>query len=787
MKSLRMKQIVQSLRQLKRSPLLLFVSIPSLAIGLAGFLLLMIYIQHETAYDQEFKNKEKIYRLYTTLTERGESYTWPICMRDISKAIKTQVPEVDEVVQVYRGWKNTVKYEDMQLDKVSLLYVDNDFFKVFARDKPVQGNSNMLNSKNTVVLTRSLSLKLFAEKSPIGKVIRIGDEDYTVTGMVEDFPKTTHFQSEMFASISSVDPDSFGGLEFFTYYLLAKNADPQAVGKKIAALNTKIINAKWGKNNNTQVSSGVENLQDIHLYSKTDWDFRGKGNIKNLYIVGFLAFLILLIAVVNHINLYILYGEKRYKEIATRKYLGANWSRMAGIFYTETALLTMLAFGFAILLTYAGIQSFGDMMQINLSFDEVQNTKSILEFLLFLFFLIAITGGYPAFYLSRLPAIDMLRGHRRIVRRKGLAIASVIVQFTISIFLIVNLIIVHSQISFLKNIPLGLKTENVYYTVGFNQKISSNWQSISEELKKYPFVNKVAASDHSMGGGCSGQMIMKLGDSPNNASSINEYRIQAGFCDLMQMQLIQGRFFKKGKADKKNVILNQAAVKMLNLKHPVGKQVIMFEDPMEIVGVVKDFYYYYPGARIEALALTCYSDRINSIYWQTSKALTLLQRQKIKKVFVQFDPDFAGQIGDLQELFNQKYSREERLKKILFVGTLLALLISFAAMYALSSFNVERRIKEIGVRKVLGSSTLLIVQKILYDTLKWVVMAMPLAFVISYWIMHKWLETYPLRVGLSWNYFLLGGVIALFIAMLAVLVKTIQAARQNPVKSLRYE
>ena len=786
-KSNKMKKIKYQLRNLKRSPLLLFVSVPSLAIGLAGFLLLMIYFKHETSYDQHFKTKERVFRLYVSLTEQGSTSTWPICTRDIYTEIKEGIPEVEALTQIYRGWGNNIKFNETKLNDVELMYVDNGFMEVFDIDFLDGNKKDALVQKNTVVLVQSLAQKIFAKQSAIGKVIKIGDEDFTVTGIIQDFPKTTHFHTKMLASISTVNPEDFGGLEFFTYYLLPRNVDGKAIGQKIADLNTNILKAKWNDSPNLEIGSGVENLEDLHLHTASEWDLSPKGSITNLYIVGFLAFLILLIAVVNHINLYMLHGEKRFLEIGIRKSLGASILNIKSIFYTEIAILTTIAFLFALLLTYAMLPDFAQLMRLELSFSEVQKTSNILLVTIFLLFLVFLTGAYPSFYLSRLQVSKAISGNTRIERKKWLSVISVLVQFSISVFLISGLIIMNRQVNYLKNIPLGFQADNVISIDGFNKKISTNWKAITEELEKFPFVIKAAVSDHSMGSGCSGQRIFNYGESENEAPSINEYRIQAGFCDLMQMELKAGRYFQPTKQDRNNIILNEAAVKMLELTDPVGKKVVMHEGPMEIVGVVKDFYYYYSGAPIAPMALTYYADWVNSIYIKTLGEFDADKREKVKAVFAKFDPDYKLSTRELTGIYKRKFVAEDRLLKLLLYGTLLALIISFAGMFALSVFNVEKRTKEIGIRKVLGSSSMEIVVRLLLDTVKWVLWSMPISFLLSYLMMKNWLQDFPNRIEISFSYFLLAGAMALMIAIIAVSIKSLQAARRNPVESLRYE
>ena len=784
------RQLKYTLRNFRKNPMLLFVNIPGLTLGLAAFLLLLFYLIHELSYDKSFPDRERVVRLYNVLSENNTDESLPLCLRRAFTEIPGKVPEIESAVQIYRGWENQVVYNQIKIQSQELLYADSSFFKVFGL-KLIEGDTdNALKDKNTVVITRELAQKLFKNENPLGKVIKIADDDYTITGIIKKLPLTTHFNFDILASINTIQPEQLGSLEFFTYYLLRKNVDFKQTSDKISKLNTQIIKDQFKDFEiNFKVKSGVERLKDIHLHTLADFDLSPKGDMKSIYIIAFLAFFILLIALVNHINLFVLHGEKRFMEIGIRKSLGADSASLKKMFYFETAVITLSAFIVALLISAVALPYFGQLMNKTLDFSSIFQTNIVLGIVLFLILLIFISGAYPAFYLSRLKVISAVKGDKQSMeRKKWLPVAAVLVQFSISIFLIFSLSVVYSQIHYLKSIPLGFSPENIIGISGFNRTISEKANLIIDELKKLTFIESVASSTHSMGGGCSGQMITEYGSTGQNWRGINEYRVRPGFCKTMGLQLVKGRFFNEDQSDENSIILNEAAVKMLNLKDPVGKKMVMFDDPMTIIGVVKDFYYTdNAGEKIAPLVLTDYSNWVNTFYLKLAHPISSFEKQKIEKIFTAIDPEYEFYTYELKDIYAQKFGKEDRELHLLFYGTLLAVFLSFTGMFALSVFNVEQRTKEIGIRKVLGSSSFEILKLLLSKMLKWVIWAMIPAMLIAYILLNNWLNNFANKIEIGVLYFILSGAFALIIAFIAVSVQSIYAATRNPVDSLRYE
>ncbi|WP_423129670.1 ABC transporter permease [Gaoshiqia sp. Z1-71] len=782
-----MKNLHFIFRMFKRNPFLIMVGLPGLAFGLAAVLLLMVYLRHEISYDQHFATKDRVLRLYNKVTEQNQTQVYGICTRKAYTEIPSKVPEVEAATQILRGWNVNVKSNKNIFPSLNLLYADPAFFRVFGLHLLSGDTSTALDSKNSVVLTRSVAQKIFGKTDCVGQVVTVSDQRFIVTGVVEDLPHATHFSFDILASMETIDPGNYsGGLEYFTYFLIGGNANIEKAGSRIASLNDELLKP-WGENFNLQTESGTELLGNLHLRSKVDFDLSDKADFTQIISIAGIAIFILIIALVNYINLYVLHGEKRIAEIASRKSLGADRRALARLFYTETGLIGAMAFLIALILIRVAQPYFEELMQSPVRVSDLYTASGLLLILVFLAFLILVSGAYPSFYLSRVNLVNGLKGKSDQLKRKSnFSTVTVLVQFAITIFLLSSLSIVYAQLRHLKNLPLGFSPEHVVGLDGFNSEIKKNFKSIEGELARFPFIENIGVSRHDMGGGSSGQGIKKYGD-PGEYLSINQYRVQPGFAETMKLQLVDGRFFRKT-GDGMNVILNEAAAKLLGLSDPVGSQVQMHGRPMEVIGVVKDFYYEdRPGELVAPLVLTDYSDEVSVLYLRLKSEFTPEQQQQVTAVLKQYDPDFIFSYFLLTNTYSSKFDKEQRMMKLISAGSFLAILISFIGLMALSVMNVNRRTKEIGIRKVSGSSVAEVMVILLRQTVVLIFISCFIAAIAGFWVMQHWLSHYMDRISLHAGYFLISGLAALLIALMSVSWQSWKAATRNPVEALRYE
>jgi putative ABC transport system permease protein len=739
------------------------------------------------SYDKHFSTRNRVLRLYSNVVEKNKSYNYGICLRSAFTEIPTKIPEIEASTQLYRGWRVSLKANNQYFNSLNLLYTDQGFFDVFGLNLLYGDRKTALEGEGKIVISSSTALKIFNRTDCIGQVIGISGKQVVISGVIRDLPKNTHFNFDLLCSMQTIHPEKFGSLEFFTYYLIRENTDIKEVGRKIALANDELMKPiaseiKWS------VKSGTEILSNLHLHSCVDFDLSAKADLHLMLIVAGIAFFILLIALVNHVNLYVLHGEKRIAEIAMRKSLGADSKSLSRLFYSETGMIGFIAFILAIIVTLFAQPYFGSLMQRSLSVSDFFSFSGIVLIISFLAFIILISGAYPSFYLSRLNLVIAFKGKsNQIARKSKLSMASVLIQFTVTVFLISSLVIIYSQVNYLKHIPLGFSPENIVGISGFSPEMRKKYQSIQEELDRLPFIESTGPSFHYMGGGCSGQGI-KVYEDPGKRLYINEYRVQQGFCETMKLQLLNGRFFTRDGNEEKSIILNEAAVKMMGIKNPVGSLVQIHEEPMTVIGVVKDFYYTdHSGEQIAPLAITDYSDDMSVFYFRVRDEFTPDKRRQVEAIFKKYDPDFIFSHFLLTNTYLSKFDKEERVMKLVSAGAFLAILISIVGLMALSILNVTRRTKEIGIRKIIGSSETKIMVDLLRETFVLVLISTFIAFIACYLFMQQWLSNFVNKIHLHPGYFLISGLIAMVIAMLTVSWQSWKAATRNPVEALRYE
>jgi putative ABC transport system permease protein len=782
-----MKNLQFTIRLLSRNPLLVFVNIPGLAVGLSVVLLLLVYLEHELSFDQHFETKERVLRLNSEVSNQNGSGIYGISLRDAYTVIPDEVPEVEAATQLFRWLPVRVKSKTEIFSGMKLLFADPGFFEVFGLDLITGDEATALSGKNKVVLSSSTAKKIFGTTECVGEILNVSEEEATVSGVIRDLPETTHFNFDLLGSMETVNPDRFGGLEFFTYFLIRKNADIKEAGKKISRVNDQVM-VPWSEPFGSKVRSFTEPLSEIHLHTKVTHTLSPKADLTQLWIIGGIAFFILLLAVVNFVNLYFLHGEERITEVASRKALGAGKWSIEKLFLFETGLIGLSSFVLALIIAFLVQPYFSMLMRSSLELSRLFSWSGVLFIAGLVLLFTLISGFWSSFYLSRVNIVNGLRGKTSVLPRKGrMTIAAVLIQFSVTVFLITAVIVVQQQVKYMKNVPVGFDVENVLEITGFNSQIAGHIRSIEDELTRLSFIEGVACSHHQMGGGASGQGIRRYGDTRKYAS-ISEYRVQPGFCKTLGLRLIDGNYFSGNENSGDQIILNEAAVEMLQLKNPVGTLLQMHNTPLKVAGVVSNFFFSgYAGEPVSPLVITTYDQSVEAVYLRINKTLSQEDMSAVEKVLQKYDPEYVPEYTYLEKRYADKFSNEERAMKLVTAGAILAIIISFVGLLALSVFNVNRRTKEIGIRKVLGSTERQVVTRLLSDTIKWVLVAIAIAFVADIAVMRQWLTQFASRISLHPGYFLVSAIFALIIAFTAIAWQSYRAAVRNPVESLRDE
>jgi len=769
----------------------LATNVIGLSIGLATTILLATFILHEWSYDRHFSKADNIYRLHTLWIDGGKESVEPINLRQTFTEIPQNVPGIEAAVQIYRGWNTEIISDNVRYAHNNLLYVDSTFFTVFDFNV-IEGSAEYaLQDPGSVVLTKSLAYKIFGDYPAMGQILEIENKSYMVSAVMDDVPENTHFSYDLLLPMNALDfMHQLGGLEFFTYYLFDPNADPQTVGSAVNEANTEILTERFSMFGDYDFSSEIEPLTRLHLFSNASYDLGPTGSIKTVLLVGAIAVLVMFLALTNFINLFVIEGEQRAKEIGIRKVNGAGRMDMIKQFFSETTFIVAISFFIGLVLATLLLPQFGDLMRRSFP-EDIFLSPALTGILAGIFIItVVLSGSYPAFYLSRLkPAAIIKQQVVKSGRRKVVMNLTGGIQLIITLVLLTYLFGINNQIQYMRNMPPGLNPEGLVNIYNLNDDMKRQYPEIRDQLLNIPGVAGVAASTHTIGGGCSGQGIRLAENQADNILAINEYRVQPGLCRLLELELKEGRFFDPElTTDRQSVILNEAAERMLGLTSAVGKSVVMFQNPLEVIGVVKDFHYSSAANTIQPLVFTAYSGNINNIVVRIATHADFGESmKKIGETLRSFDEDYIITTSNTGDIYQSFYAGEERLGKLIRIGAIIAVIIVMMGIFMLVSQSISRRTKEIGIRKVLGGSTTKMLAILYTGTIKWIAIASVIAIPVSYYFLDRWLQDYAVKAPLNWWLFVQGVFIVIVLQTVVTIWQTLRVARRNPVESLRYE
>jgi len=780
-------------RIIRRDTLTLITNITGLSLGLAASILLTVFIQFELSFDRHFSKGDQIYRLNSIWIEDGEPGEMPINLRQAYTEIPGNVPGVEAAIQLYRGFEREITEGENRFKELNLIYTDPDFFQLFDFKVLYGEAESALREPGQVVLPEKIAFRIYGKADAVGETFTMEERVFTVSAVMENIPPNTHFNFDMLMPMQAEpELEQLGGLEFFTYYLLQQGMDHASVLETLKQENSRLLTERFLNFEGSRFDSRLEALNRLHLQTHVKWDLTTPGSIKTIGIMLIITMAIMGLALTNFINLYILNGAKRSREIGIRKVNGAGRRQMIQQFYLETTAVVSLAFVLGIVLASFLLPSFAKVMQRE-SFTEVTSTPGLYLVLAVIYLItIFLSGLYPALLLSRAAPIPLIRGAVNPAGDKRTLLRVVtVLQVCIAVCLLTILLGINTQIRYLKNYNPGYNPEHVVQISNLNQGLTQNYPALKDRLLSHSEVLEVSASSHYIGRGTSGQGIRIYGDDPDQVRSINEYRIYPGLCKLYQFKLLAGRFLDPDREpDRAGVILNEGAARLLN-RTPgelIGTQLIMHSDPLEVIGVVEDFHYSSAARSIEPLVFTAYATSIRNIsvrYAPGSDPQQVLQT--IHETMLDFDPAYVMLHNYPTETIQSYYSSEERLQKILLSGSLLSVLIVLLGIYALVSHQIVSRTKEIGIRKVMGGSTGEMMSLIYTSTLKWTGIASVLAIPLSLLYLREWLSNYAVRITAYGWIFASSILLVVVFQTLLTLGQTRKTARRNPVEGLRYE
>lgn len=759
------------------------INIFGLSVGMACAILIFLWVEQQLTYDSWQIKKDNIYRL--------ESEAWVVMPPYLGETAKA-FPEVEHAVRFNFWVEPTLKYQDNVFTVTEFALVDSTVFNVFNFNFIAGTPNTVLLNPNSIVLTESISKRLFGDAQPLGKIILMNNEhEYTVTGIVEDVKKF-HMNINAFASVTDITRRN-GNDNFLTarnynwsiYLLVVPGADISHLVEKVNQRATEVD--RYGGNRLL-----LRHFNDIYFANHLQHEKNTKhGNINMVVVFSVIAVLILVIACINFVNLTIAKTGSREKEIAMRKVVGAAQSSIQKQFFGETFIVVFISFLFAVLLVILFLPDFGNLTGEELSLSSM-NFGILAIILGILFFTAFVSGIYPSFYLSMLKPVMILKGKSgRGGKNTILSKLLIGFQFAISIFLIIATLTVIKQLRYMQNNDLGINHDQVLTCTlrgdkfqGDREKLLNSKNTFKARLLTDPAIKGVTVLNQLLGKITNTWTLYATDE--NNGVPLRVINADPDFMGLMGIKIKEGRNFSDEISTDLNraFLLNEEAVKQLELKNPVGSTLNSGRFP--VIGVVKDFHYNSMHTSIEPMA-------IQWNHWTRRACIKMVGNnihaaiRHIENVYQEFCPGFAFEFDFLDASFARQYTTEKRLEEILkyFVG--LAICLSCLGLLALTAFVAEQKTKEIGIRKVLGSTNTGIILLIFRNFAIWVILANMISWPMAYFVLNKWLQSFAYHNDVSIFIFFISGLLVLLVAFFTVGYQAFRAASINPVKSLKYE
>ena len=765
--------------------------------GIVCASLIFLWVEEEVKFDDFNTKKDQIYYVRENMKFEAYTLTHGSTPGLLGPAMLAEIPGISNTCRSNEGQISLLFTINDKPVNASGKYVEKSIFSMFTFPFKEGNATNAFDQLHSIVITEKTAKKFFGdEKNIIGKTIKVDNkQDYIVTGVLKDLPNNSSLQFEWLMPFKLyLDQNSWlhnwrnNGIS--TYAELKIGTDPESVNKQL-------FNFIQQRESTSIARPFLWNMKKWHLYN----DFEngketGGGRIEFVNLFSIIAWIILLIACINFMNLATARSEKRAKEVGVRKVLGARKKGLIIQFISEALLLSLIAAFFAIILIILALPAFNLLVEKQLSLTDNIGNHLVSLFLITMFCGL-IAGSYPSLYLSSFKPVIVLKG---LAIRKGssdfIRKGLVIVQFTVSIVLIISTIIIYQQINHVKNRPLGLDKANLIATnvVG---EIAKNYTSIKESLLQTRLIESVALSDHpTLQGGNNTSALTWNGKSPDANLLISTRWVSPEFIQTSGMKILKGRDFRPNDTIariSRNVIITKSFEKLMDKKSAIGEIIRYKNDTsgtkLTVVGVVNDYVYgnmygkpdpvlFFPSNPIYSNLMYI---RIKD-HGDIKMALT-----KIEAVLKKANPAYPFDYRFVDEQFNQMFLNEMLISKLSRVFAILAIIISCLGLFGLAVHSAERRTKEIGVRKVLGASVSVITFLMAKDFIKLVAISCIVAFPLSWWIMNNWLQEYSYRIGINWWVFLLAGVLAISIAIITISFQAIKAAIANPVASLRTE
>ena len=787
-----------ALRNILRNKMFSFINISGLALGMACFIMILFWVQYEVSYDKFNKNADNLYRITEQLNFSNRTSNIARTPSALAPALFEEIPEVVNSMRYINAPSLMVAYEKNKFYENGIAFADPSIFEMFTFHFSKGDKKSALNNISSIVISEDMAEKYFGKDDPLNKTLNINNKhDFIVTGVLENVPGNSHLKFDFIIPFPTLENmrgevgirwspvlGNWGINFYYTYVQVVNTTD-------INQLANKILNFIGEHSSISSIKLFLQPVTKIHLHSNLIADFEDNGDIKYVYIFSIIAFFILFIACINFMNLTTARAGNRAKEVGMRKISGAKKAGIIKQFLGESILLSFIAFITALFIVFLFLPVFNNLSGKELSLNILKNPNLFFT----LFFTVTLTsliaGSYPSVFLSSFRPVNILKGSIKFGPKSTLfRRILVVIQFSLSILLIVATLVVHKQLNFIQNSNLGFEKEHIVY-IRLRGNTAQYYNSLKSELLKNPNIQGVTASDQ-----LPTNIIYSVtganweGKNPDETIEMNFVTVDYDFCKTLNMEIADGREFSKEFQNDRTgaFILNEKASRILGKESPVGKQFSFFGRNGEIIGVVKNFHFATFYNEINPLVLL-YSAPGNDQY-----LITKITGEKISEnlnfigdTWKNIVPSYPFEYNFLNDDFNRQYKAEQRTGKIFNYFTFLAIFIASLGLFGLVSFICIQRTKEIGIRKAIGASVNNIVIILTKEFIILVTIANIVSWPAGYYFMKKWLNNFVFKTNMEIWTFLFSGITAIMITLLTISYQTIKTARSNPADTLRHE
>ena len=788
-----------ALRNFKRDKGYSLLNIMGLTIGVTFSLFLIFYIKDELSFDKYHEKADRICRVIAHIQERDKTMNWTSTQVPLGPTLKKDYPEVEDAARFFFRERTMFKNGDNRFFETKIYYADSTVFNIFTY-KFIEGNgAQALSAPNSIVITKSIAEKYFGKNTPaLGKTLQTVADLYKVTGVIEDVPANSHIRFDMLIAASTIlkgfqnNPDSWGGFNNFTYVLLKPGTSAAAFEKKLAPMYDRYMAAIFAKFN-VKVRYGVQPITAIHLHSDLEGEPEELGSMSYIWIFAAVAFFMLLIACINYMNLTTARSARRAKEIGIRKVTGSTKKQLVAQFLTESLLTALVAVLLSAGLVILLLPMFNSISGKTFTIHTLLQPFNLLLLLFVSLFTGLVGGSYPAFYLSAFKPVSILKG--ALSKASGnvrLRRSLVVVQFSISMIMLICTWVVYAQLSFVEKKDLGFSKDQVMtVTVNTGQDERNKIFSLTNDLRGQSTVRAVGTGD-SYPGSPNLNLNLFTVETKNGFvdKGVNCYTIDEHYLDALGMKIVNGRNFSGPSDTLHGMLVNESMVKYFNWDNPLGKRVKFPGDTsgayLEVTGVIKDFNQkslYNPIAPL----LLFYRANNNVIQVKLNPGDVKTSIARAETMWKKYFPQLPFEYKFLDADFNSQYAADQKRGKIFASFSILTVIITCLGLLGLIAFTTQQRQKEISIRKIMGAGLVEIIPLITKNFVLLVGLACLIAFPVAYLFMDKWLKVFPYNTGLHVLPFILSALTVLFITLLTVIFHTVKAALANPVANLRTE